>query len=262
MHSEYQIKQDIVEVGRRIYTKGFVAANDGNISVRMSENEVLTTPTGVSKGYMSVDMIIKVDMAGRKISGDLKPSSELKMHLDVYKNRPDVKSVLHAHPPTATAFAVAGIPLNKPILPEVVITLGSCPIAKYGTPSTDEIPDNIRDHLQKHDAVLLENHGALTIGTSVFDALFKMENIEHFAKVSLIARQLGGENEIPAIEVEKLIKVRESLGVVGRNPYCTDCGACKNCSDQKEIPLEKMSESQLNEIVSSVVRKVISDLNN
>ena len=180
-----RLKEDIVEVGRRIYNLGFVAANDGNISVRVGDDEILTTPTGVSKGFMNPDMIIRVDMAGNKLEGKLKPSSELKLHLEVYKQRPDVRAVLHAHPPVATAFAVAGIPLDKPVLPEIVISLGRIPTAKYATPSTEELPASVRPYLEDHDAVLLENHGALTVGSNLFNALFKMEQIEHFAKISL-----------------------------------------------------------------------------
>lgn len=218
MPSDDLIKQDIVEVGRRIYNREFVAANDGNISVRIGENAVLTTPTGVSKGFMTPEMIIKVTLEGRKLEGELNPSSELSMHLDIYRHRPDVRAVIHAHPPTATAFAVAGIPLDKPILPEIVITLGAVPIAKYGTPSTEELPLNIRQYLEKHDAILLENHGALTMGTDVYSALYKMENIEHYAKVSLIVRQLGVERELPHGELAKLLQVREKLGFSGRHP--------------------------------------------
>ena len=213
-----RLKEDIVEVGRRIYNLGFVAANDGNISVRIGDDEILTTPTGVSKGFMTPDMIIRVDMAGNKLEGELKPSSELKLHLEVYKQRPDVRAVLHAHPPVATAFAVAGIPLDKPVLPEIVISLGRIPIAKYATPSTEELPASVRPYLEDHDAVLLENHGALTVGSNLFNALFKMEQIEHFAKISLYARLLGGERELPPEAVEKLLAVREKLGLGGRYP--------------------------------------------
>jgi L-fuculose-phosphate aldolase len=223
LSSEYRIKQDLVEVGRRIYDRGFVAANDGNISVRIGDNKVLTTPTGVSKGFMTPEMIIKVTLDGHKLDGALNPSSELGMHLDIYKHRPDIRAVLHAHPPTATAFAVAGIPLDRPILPEIVITLGAVPIAKYGTPATEEIPLHVRQHLEKHDAVLLENHGALTMGTDVYSALYKMENIEHYAKVSLIAWQLGGERELPPGEVERLFQLRAKLGIGGRHPGCAGC---------------------------------------
>lgn len=213
-----RLKEDIVEVGRRIYNLGFVAANDGNISVRTGDNEILTTPTGVSKGFMTPDMIIKVDMAGNQLEGELKPSSELRLHLEVYRQRPDVRALLHAHPPVATAFTVAGIPLDRPVLPEIVVSLGRIPTAKYATPSTEELPASIRPFLEKHDAILLENHGALTVGGDLFNALFKMEQIEHFAKISLYARLLGGERELPPDAVEKLLMVRERLGLGGRHP--------------------------------------------
>lgn len=261
MASEYQIRQDICEVGRRIYAKGFVASNDGNISVRIGENEFLTTPTGVSKGYMTPDMILKVDLDGRKIAGaaDLKPSTEIKMHLDVYKHRPDVRAVVHAHPPVATAFAVAGIPLDKPVLPEIIISLGAVPIARYGTPSTEEIPLAVREYLDKYDAVLLENHGALTMGTDVYNAFYKMESIEHFAKISLAARQLGGERVLPCEEVEKLLQIREKLGVRGRHPGCTGCGAC-SISGQEEGGAGGIPAEELQEIIASVTRRVLASL--
>ena len=145
---------------------GFVAANDGNISVKVSENEYYCTPTGVSKGFMTPDMIIKIDADGNKLEGKLNPSSEIKMHMRVYRERPDVNAVVHAHPPTATAYAVAGIPLDKYLLPEAILVLGDVPICKYGTPSTMEIPDSLEPYIQTHDAFLLQNHGALTVGTS------------------------------------------------------------------------------------------------
>lgn len=259
MVSEYNLRQDIVEVGRRIYANGYVAANDGNISVRIGDNEFLTTPTGVSKGFMTPDMIIKVDGEGRKLTGKLRPSSEIKMHLDVYKQRPDVGAVVHAHPPIATAFAVAGIPLDRYILPEIIIGLGTIPIAKYGTPSTDEIPRAVREYLDKHDAILLANHGALTVGKDVFNAYYKMESIEHFAKISLAARQLGEERELPCQEVEKLLQIREKLGVAGRHPGCIDCGACSTAT--REAPaVTDISEEELQEIIINVTRRVLASL--
>jgi len=220
MKSEYEIKQDMVEVGRRIYQQGFVASNDGNISVRLNENEVLTTPTGTSKGFMTTDMIIKVTMKGEVLTGTMKPSSELKMHLDIYQNRPDVVSVIHAHPPTATGFAVAGIPLDRYVLPEIIISLGTIPIVPYGTPSTDEIHLGVREYLHQHDAFLLANHGALTVGSDVFNAYYKMESMEIFAKISLTARLLGNERELNSQQVDKLMLVREKLGVTGKNCFC------------------------------------------
>lgn len=163
MVSEYEIKKQICDIGKRIYNRGMVASNDGNISVKISDNEFLCTPTGVSKGFMTPEYICKVDAEGKVIQAyaGFKPSSEIKMHMRVYKERPDVKSVVHAHPMYATAFAIAGIPLTQPIMPEAVIALGCVPIAEYGTPSTEEIPNAVSKYLQHFDAVLLENHGAL-----------------------------------------------------------------------------------------------------
>jgi len=150
----------------------------------------------------------------------MKPSSELKMHLDIYQNRPDVVSVIHAHPPTATGFAVAGIPLDRYVLPEIIISLGTIPIVPYGTPSTDEIHLGVREYLHQHDAFLLANHGALTVGSDVFNAYYKMESMEIFAKISLTARLLGNERELNSQQVDKLMLVREKLGVTGKNCFC------------------------------------------
>ena len=213
------IREQICEIGRRVSVNGFVAANDGNISVRTGENEFYTTPTGVSKGYMTPDMIIKVDRDGNVLEGKLRPSSEVKMHLRVYAERPDVGAVVHAHPPHATGFAVARIPLDKPTMPEAVIFLGAAPLVPYGTPSTDEIPDALSPFLQRHDAFLLVNHGALTVGPDLMTAYFKMETLECYAKVSLIARQLGNECELSKEEVDKLVAIRKSMNLVGKHPY-------------------------------------------
>ena len=174
MTSAYEIKKEICEIGRRIYMNGFVAANDGNISVKINDNEYYCTPTGVSKGFMTPDMIIKVDGQGNKLEGTLNPSSEFKMHLKVYQERPDVNAVVHAHPPVATAHAVCNIPLDTYIMPEAVIFLGTVPICEYGTPSTMEIPDSLMPYIQKHDAFLLKNHGALTVGNTLLKAYFNM----------------------------------------------------------------------------------------
>ena len=191
--SDYMTKQDIVEVGKRMYNRQFVASNDGNISVRVADNELIITPTGVSKGYMEVEDMIKVDLDGNILSGIKKPSSEIKMHLAVYKNRPDVKAVCHAHPQKATAFAVARQVCKEIALPEVVFSIGSVALSEYATPTTEELPKSIEDIIKKTDAVLLANHGALTVGSDVFDAYYKMETLEHFAGIILYARQLGGE---------------------------------------------------------------------
>ena len=211
MVDENNSRLEIVEAGKRLYQKGLVVSNDGNISVRLNENEVLITPTGVCKGDMTSDQILKVDMEGRLISGFMKPTSEMKMHLAVYRKRSDVKAIVHAHPPKATAFAVAGKTLDKITLPEVIFSLGSVSMAEYGTPSTDEIPRAVEKHIGNSDALLLANHGALTVGSNVMDAYYKMETLEHFATISLYARLLGGERELDQKETEKLFKVRTEV---------------------------------------------------
>src|SRR5512132_2149698 len=167
---EEQIRAEIVEVGRRLYARGFVASNDGNISARLDESRLITTPKSVSKGFMTPDMMVIVDHEGKKVSGDRDPSSELPMHLEIYRNRPDVNAVVHAHPPLATGFAVAGIPLTRAVLAEVVTTLGSIPIAEYGTPSTPELPEAIRKYIKAHDRLLLANPGAISCGDNVMVA--------------------------------------------------------------------------------------------
>ena len=220
--SETQIRLDIVEVGRRLYARGYTASNDGNISVRLDAGRLIMTPTSVCKGFMTPDMMCITDLDGRKLAGDRHPSSEMKMHLEVYRQRPEVNAVVHAHPPIATGFAVAGIPLDRAVLAEVVTTLGSVPIAEYATPSTKELPESVRKYVKAHDGMLLANHGALTLGPDVFAAYYKMETIEHFAKISLVARLLGGERLLSRDEVTRLEKLRGSYGIAAPAPICPD----------------------------------------
>jgi len=216
------LRADIVEVGRRMYARGYTASNDGNISVRVGEDRLLMTPKSVCKGFMTPDMMCVTDLAGKKIPRDRDPSSEMLMHLEVYRQRPDVKAVVHAHPPTATGFAVAGIPLDRAVLAEVLTTLGSIPLAEYATPSTAELPEAVRKYIKAHDAMLLANHGALTVGGDLFSAYYKMETIEHFAKISLVARMLGGENLISREEVMRLQELRGTYGIKAPAPICLD----------------------------------------
>ena len=217
---EEQIRADIVEAGRRLYLRGFVASNDGNISCRLDDRRLITTPKSVSKGFMTPDMMVVVDYEGRKLAGDRDASSELPMHLEIYRNRPDVNAVVHAHPPIATGFAVAGIPLTRAVLAEVVTTLGSIPIAEYATPSTRELPEAVRKYIKAHDGMLLANHGALTVGADLYGAYYKMETIEHFAKISLVARLLGRENLLSREEVMRLQELRGSYGIQAPAPIC------------------------------------------
>src|SRR5688500_16190587 len=220
--AEEQIRADIVEAGRRLYARAYIASNDGNISARLDDQRLIATPKSVSKGFMTPDMMVIVDYEGNKVSGERDASTELPMHLEIYRNRPDVHAVVHAHPPTATGFAVAGIPLTRAVLAEVITTLGSIPIAAYGTPSTAELPEAVRKYIRAHDAMLLANHGAVTCGPSVTAAYYKMETIEHFAKISLVARLLGREHLISREEVERLQGLRGYYGIAAPAPLCTD----------------------------------------
>ena len=226
--SDFEVKREICEIGRRIYQDGFVAANDGNISVKVDENTFFTTPTGVSKGYMTPDMICKVDAQGnpKESNGKYRPSSEFKMHLKVYQERPDVNAVVHAHPPIATSFAIAGIALDKLIMPEAIIFVGAVPIAQYGTPSTMEIPESLEPYIQDYDAILLANHGALSFGCDLNTAFFRMESTEFYAKLTYYATMLGGAQEIPCGEVKKLIDLRKQFNVSGRHPLEKLCPGC------------------------------------
>ena len=220
MNSEEHARAAIVEIGRRLHAREYVASNDGNVSVRLDAERLLTTPTGVSKGFMTPDMLVVTDFEGRKLAGGRNPSSELLMHLAVYRHRPEVNAVVHAHPPVATGFAVAGIELNRAVLAEVVTTLGSIPIADYGTPSTHELADAVERHITTHDGLLLANHGALTVSGDLMSAYYKMETIEHFARISLAARLLGGERLLSREEVTRLQGLRGTYGIAAPAPFC------------------------------------------
>lgn len=211
--SLYTLRREIVEAGRRVYNRNFVASNDGNISARLDQRRVVITPSGVSKGFLAPEDLVVVDYDGRVLEGRKKPSSELFMHLRIYKDRPDVNGVVHAHPPKATGFAVAGIPLTQCVLPEVIVSLGGIPLAEYGTPGTGEFYEPVLKYLQDYDAFLLENHGALTIGPDVMSAYFRMETLEHFAHIALTAIQLGNLNTLKAPDVQKLLDLRKGFGI-------------------------------------------------
>jgi L-fuculose-phosphate aldolase len=221
--TENELREDIVRVGRLVFEKGWVAANDGNISIRLDDERILCTPTATSKGMLHVDDLIIVDMQGNKIAGRKERTSEIMMHLTIYNLRPDVKSVVHAHPPVATGFATAGRSLNLALLPEVVITLGCVPLADYGLPGTPELTDPMLPLIPKYDALLMANHGSVCYGTDVWQAYFRMETVEHFARISLVAELLGGAKALPKVEVDKLIDSRTRYGVrtqVRAEPGC------------------------------------------
>lgn len=211
MNAETQLRLEIIEVGRRMYQKNMVASNDGNISCKLADGEFLITPTGVCKGDMSPDQLLKVDGVGNVLSGHMRATSEMKMHLAVYEERPDVRAIVHAHPQKATAFAVANLPLDPTTLPEAVFALGNIALAEYGTPSTEEIPTAVRKTIGGADALLLANHGALTVGKSPMEAYFNMETLEHFASISLYAHMLGGAKPLDERQTSELYRVRSEV---------------------------------------------------
>lgn len=211
-----ELRQDIVDVGKLMFQKGWVAANDGNISVRLDDQRILCTPTLICKGMMSVDDLIVCDLDGNKVEGRRERTSEIAMHATIYRMRPDIESVLHAHPPVATGFAVAGRALDLALLPEVIISLGCVPLADYGLPGTPALTEGMLPLIPKYDAILMANHGAVAYGENVYQAFQRMETVEHFARITLVAELLGGARALPRVEVRKLFDSRERYGVRSR----------------------------------------------
>ena len=205
------LKKQIIEIGKLAYSNGYVAANDGNISVRLNERSILVTPTCVSKGRMKAGDLVIVDMNGKVTGGTKKPTSELLMHLHIYKERSDVNSVCHLHPPYATGFAAAGILLNQNVLVEADVLLGKIPLVEYALPGTEELSRKLIPHLKESDAFLLANHGAVTVGKDVYGAFYNMETLEHTAHIIFIARQLGHLNVLDKDRAKELADLREKF---------------------------------------------------
>lgn len=218
--TELEYKEQICDVCHKMWQLGWVAANDGNVSVRLEDGNFLVTPTGISKSMITPEKILKIDKDANVLDGNSKyrPSSEIKMHLRCYADREDVHGVVHAHPPTATGFAVANLPMDRYTMIEAVIAVGSVPVTPYGTPSTREVPEAIAPYLQEHDVLLLQNHGALTVGADLMTAYYRMETLELWAKISLTAHLLGGEQEISRENIDRLCSMRQSYGVTGKHP--------------------------------------------
>ena len=222
--TDEQAKALILEVGRRMFERQYVAANDGNISIRTEENRIWVTPAGVSKGYMTEDQLVCVALDGTVLEGTAKPSSETKMHLRVYQENPDVGSVVHAHPVVATTFSIARIPLDVAIMTESVIGLGVVPVADYATTGTQGVPDSVAPFCKEYNACLLANHGALTWGKDAMQAYYRMETLECYAAIMM---NLGYLNQPPCVlnrsQVEELLEIRKNLGVTsGGIPRCAE----------------------------------------
>jgi len=223
MTDEQTARRDLIQICHLMYQRSYVVSSDGNVSVRLDDGRILATPTMTCKGRMTEDLIAVTDIDGKSLN-NRKASSELAMHLLIYRERPDIKAVCHAHPPHGTAFAVAGLAIDQPILSEVILTLGCVPLASYGTPSTNELTEAMQPLVKHHNALLMANHGAVAYGADLWQAWDRLETLEHTAKIAILSRALGGSKNLPSDAIEKLINVREASGYLGESARCQACG--------------------------------------
>jgi L-fuculose-phosphate aldolase len=255
IRDERDIACDIVEVGRRLYARGLIGGGEGNVSVRQGDT-LHVTPAGVCKGFLTPDAIVKTDMEGRPLRGG-RASTEILMHTAVYRRRADVRAVVHAHPPMATAFAVAGLALDRPLIAEAVVTLGPVPVIPYGQPSTEDLARNVGDAICSAHALLMANHGAIAVGDSLYRAWERMETLEQLARVSLYARLLGGDSLLPRGEVDRLLAAREGSGYPA--PAC-DPAAPPRPFQSGPAPAEgdriTLSRAELEGLIADAVRRL------
>src|SRR4051795_4777010 len=242
---ESSARKLIVEIGKLLYERSYVVSSDGNVSIRLDENRVLATPTMMCKGRMAEEDLAVTDMEGKPLS-DKRASSELAMHLLIYKMRPDVKAVCHAHPPHGTAFAVAGLAIDKPILSEVILTLGCVPLTDYGTPSTNELTEAMKPYVPHHNALLMANHGAVAYGEDLWQAFDRLETLEHTARIAILAKALGGANDLPDDAIEKLIEIREKAGYLRENARCQACGYLHDAGISCELNVDYPAKGNTN----------------
>jgi L-fuculose-phosphate aldolase len=235
-----------------VHARGYVVATDGNISVRLDPRRVLTSPTAISKGMMTPDDLVVTDLDGKKLSGHRNASSELAMHLLIYKRRPDVHAVCHAHPLVATAYAAAGLPLNKALVSEVVIALGCIPVARYGTPGTPELTEALAPLVPNYDAILMANHGVVAYGQDLLTAWFRMETTEHFARISLVTELLGKQVLLSSEDVEKLLAARARYGVTTAAQLGPSCPVTAEAAPADRITL---SRQELEALIEEAVRR-------
>jgi L-fuculose-phosphate aldolase len=255
LKTEEEHRREICAVGRRLYERTYVASTDGNISVRLDPKRILTSPTAVCKGMMAGDDLVVTDLQGNKLSGRRNPSSELNMHLLVYRRRPDVNAVCHAHPPTATGYAAAGIPLNKALISEVVLALGCIPVARYGTPGTPELSEALEPLVQQYDAILMANHGVVTCGPDLLTAFFRMETVEHFAQVSLVTELLGKQVLLSGGDVEKLLAARARYGATTAAQVGPECPVTSEGAGEGEPDRIRVTREELEALIEEAVRK-------
>ena len=270
MANEYQVRQDICDIGNRLWVKNFCAGNEGNISARIGSNEVLCTPTLVSKGFLKPSDICKVDFTGKQLSGNKPRTSEVMLHLEIFKARADINAIVHCHPPHLTAFAVTKRKIPMCVSPEMEIFVGNVPIAEYATPGTDELAKSILEHVDKANTVLLANHGAVSWAKSVEDAFFKMEIAESYCRMLMLAAQLGGASQLPTEQVKDLLDIKKELGITDpriTNGDYKDCDLCGNDTLGRGItcgnsgnPTNNVSTQQRELIVQKITDAVIERL--
>lgn len=263
--TEDELRREIVEIGRWVYRNGFVTSYDGNISFRLDSHRILSTPTTICKGMMEPDDLVICDYDGNKISGRRNVTSEIAMHLLIYRRRQDAQAVVHAHPPTATGYAAAGLSLNKALVSEVVLALGCIPLARYGTPGTPELTAALEPLVASHDAILMANHGVVTFAPDLQRAYFKMETVEHFAKISLVTELLGRQVLLSETEVDKLLAARQKYygagtPVIERSDVCPVSGSDTAAVDQSCGTSERtaFSHQELEALVDKTVRSLKS----
>lgn len=265
--SERSLREEIVRVGKLLYDRGLIVATDGNISARLDANRILATPSGLCKGLMTAEQLIIVDIEGRRVDAttpanrDLKPTSEMRMHLEAYRRRPDMRAVVHAHPPTVVAASIAGIDLSQCLIPEVIVMLGLIPTTQYATPSSEENAVAIRELIAGHDAVILQRHGTLVVGSSPTDAYLKTETVNQMARITVMLAVLGKSEPLPPEQVSKLIAQREALGFSragDEGDFCTYCGVCHLPNQHVKtgaVP-DAITERDLREITQRVLREL------
>lgn len=222
---EARLRTAICRIGKLSYDRNYIVGADGNISARMADGTILITPTGAMKGFLEPHQVAHVDMTGRAIDDGPKPSSEVGIHLVSYQERPDVKAICHAHPPHAVAMTIAGVDLQMPVIPEIIVTIGGIPTAPFGTPGTPELPETIRDLVRCSDVMMMQNHGSVTLGANLMDAYKKLDMLEHTAKILWLAHVArGGLEPLPEEDVRKMLETRAQLGITTRNTLENRCG--------------------------------------
>lgn len=233
MSTSLLISAEMAEIGRRLYERNYICGTEGNLSARLPDGKILITPSGVNKGYLKPDDMIICSADGKKLEGTGKPSSEIRLHTAIYRWRKDVTAICHAHPIYATAYSAAGISLNRPVLPEIVGTLGAIPLAGYAGPGSTDLPETIADLIDRYDAFLLESHGVLTVGRSLEDAFNKIESIERFARILFLADRMGGAKLLSPGETERLLRQAGRMSIKSELDFRTGNEGGKVSSSEK-----------------------------